>query len=136
MSYFPNFTKILRLHLTLVWSSNEMKLQYMKDILQIAHFHIRMVSITAKQAHVINKLGRFGTGFLLHQYVEPAVNRQSGFRRELAEQITLFIIKSRNFLHGELLKYELSNPEFLFRIFMKIRKFHYFFNVFGWRRSG
>ena len=39
-------------------------------------------------------------------YVEPAVNRQPGFRRELVEQIASFIINSRNFLHWELLKYE------------------------------
>ena len=42
-----------------------MKLQYMKNTSVVAHFHIMMVSINRnmfKQARVINKLGRFGTG--------------------------------------------------------------------------
>ena len=45
--------------------SAKMKLQYMKNIFQVAHFHIMMVSIIKnilKQVHVPNKLGRFGTG--------------------------------------------------------------------------
>ena len=62
----------------------------MKNTSAVAHFHIMMVSINknmSKQAHVINKLGRFGTGIpLAPVYVEPAVNRQPGFRRELVEQ--------------------------------------------------
>ena len=51
-----------------------------------------------------------GSVLLFKQDVEPAVNRQRGFRRELVEQITLFIIHSRNFLHGELLKCEFPDP--------------------------
>ena len=45
--------------------SAKMKLQYMKNTFQVAHFHIMMVSIIKniiKQAHVPNKLGRYGTG--------------------------------------------------------------------------
>ena len=70
-----------------------MKLQYIKNIFHVTHFHNMMVSIIeniSKQAHVINKLGRFGTGvtlapvLLFELYlaidVEPAVNRQPGFR--------------------------------------------------------
>ena len=66
--------------------SAKMKLQYMKNTSAVAHFHIVMVSINKnmfKQAHVINKLGRFGTGIPLAPVLcfKPAVNRQPGFRR-------------------------------------------------------
>ena len=44
------------------------------------------------------------------QNVEPAVNRQPGFRRKLVEQITSFIILPQNFLHGELLKCKFPDP--------------------------
>ena len=43
----------------------EMKLRYTKIILNVAHFHIMMVLMTknsSKGVHVINKLGRIGTG--------------------------------------------------------------------------
>ena len=45
--------------------SAKMKLRYMKNTSAVAHFHIMMVSFNKnmfKQAHVINKLGRYGTG--------------------------------------------------------------------------
>ena len=63
-----------------------MKLQYVKNTSAVAHFHIMMVYITKnilKQAHVINKLGRFGRGVPLAPVLcfKPAVNRQPGFRR-------------------------------------------------------
>ena len=66
--------------------SAKMKLQYMKNIFQVAHFHIMIVSIIKnilKQVHVINKLGRSGTGVPLAPVLcfKPAVNRQPGFRR-------------------------------------------------------
>ena len=43
-----------------------MKLQYIKNTLHVAHVHMKFVLLTRnmfKQAHVPNKLGRFGTGF-------------------------------------------------------------------------
>ena len=48
--------------------SAKIKLQYMKNNFQVAQFHIMMVFINKnifKQVHLINKLGRFGTGFPL-----------------------------------------------------------------------
>ena len=45
--------------------SGTLKLRYTKSILNRAHLLMVMVSITkiiSKQAHVIHKLGRFGTG--------------------------------------------------------------------------
>ena len=63
------------------------------------------------------------------RYVEPAVNRQPGFRRELVEQITSFIIRSQNFLDAELIKYKFRDPGVFLPFFMKIRKFHDFFNI-------
>ena len=47
---------------------------------------------------------------LLSKHVEPAVNRQPGFRRGLVEQIISFTIDAQIFLHGELLKCKLPNP--------------------------
>ena len=64
-------------------------------------------------------------------YVEPAVNRQPGFRRELVEQITPFIINSRNFLHGELLKFKFPNPEVFVLNFHENSKISSFFQHFG-----
>ena len=46
--------------------SAEIKLQYMKNIFQVAHFHINMVLSTRnmfKDAHVIKSRGALGTGF-------------------------------------------------------------------------
>ena len=46
--------------------SPEMKFQYMKNTLHVAHYHINRVLLTRnmfQQAHVPNKLGRFGAGF-------------------------------------------------------------------------
>ena len=43
----------------------KIKLQYMKNTSKVIHVHVMMVSIRKnmlEQAHVINKLGRFGTG--------------------------------------------------------------------------
>ena len=62
-----------------------MKLQYMKNAFQVAHFHIMLVFITkniSKKAKVTKKLGRLGTGIPLAPVLcfKPAVNRQPGFR--------------------------------------------------------
>ena len=51
-----------------IWCSYsaKIKLQYMKSISNVADFHINVVLSTRnmfKQVKVINKLGRFGTGF-------------------------------------------------------------------------
>ena len=64
-------------------------------------------------------------------YVEPAVNRQPGFRRELVEQITSFIIISLNFLHGELLKHKFWNQRVFIWIFHENSKISSFFQHFG-----
>ena len=75
-----------------------------------------------KEVQFPQSRGALGTGFtyapvlLFELYlainnVEPAVNRQPGFRRELGEQITSFIMISQNFLHGELLKCKFLDPE-------------------------
>ena len=64
-------------------------------------------------------------------YVEPAVNRQPGFRRELVEQITSFIIKSSNDLHGELLKYKFPNLKVFISNFHEKSKISSFFQNFG-----
>ena len=61
--------------------------------------------------------------------VEPAVNRQPGFRRELVEQITSFIMNALNFLHGELLKYKFRNPGFFIPNLHENSKISYFFNI-------
>ena len=61
----------------------------------------------SKEAKVPKSRGALGTGVT---YVEPAVNRQPGFRRELVEQITLFVNYSQNFLYRELLKYKFPDP--------------------------
>ena len=72
----------------------------MKNTFHVAHFHINRVLSTRnmfKEVHVIKSRGALGTGFtyapvlLFELYlainnVEPAVNRQPGFRRELVEQ--------------------------------------------------
>ena len=63
--------------------------------------------------------------------VEPAVNRQPGFRRELVEQITLFIIIPQNSLHGELLKHEFRNPGVVIQIFHGNSKISSIFQHFG-----
>ena len=68
---------------------------------------------------------------VMHQYVEPAVNRQPGFRRELVEQITSFIMNSQNSLHGELLKHKFRNPEVFIRIFYVNSKISSIFQHFG-----
>ena len=73
----------------------------MKNTLHVAHFHIKLVLPTrnvCKEVHVIKSRGALGTGFtyapvlLFELYlainVEPAVNREPGFRRELVQQIT------------------------------------------------
>ena len=51
------------------------------------------------------------------QYVEPAVNRQPGFRQELVEQITAFIISSWVFLLGELVNSSFPDSEAFFSNF-------------------
>ena len=65
------------------------------------------------------------------QYVEPAVNRQPGFRRELVEQITSFESISRNFLHGELLKCEFSDPGVFDKNFRRNSKISFIFSTFS-----
>ena len=69
-------------------------------------------------------------------YVEPAVNRQPGFRRELVEQITSFIINSRNFLHRELLKYKFPDPGVFISDFHENSKISSFFQHFGEEAAG
>ena len=53
---------------TVIWCSYwaEIKLQYMKNTLHVAHFHINIVLSTRnmfKEAHVIKSRGALGTGF-------------------------------------------------------------------------
>ena len=64
------------------------------------------------------------------QDVEPAVNRQPGFRRELVEQITSFIIDSQNFLHG-VLKYKFPDPGVFLINSHENSKISSFFQHFG-----
>ena len=67
--------------------------------------------------------------------VEPAVNRQPGFRRELVEQIASFIINSRDFLHQKALKYKFPNSGGVIPIFpWKFENF-IIFSTF-WKREG
>ena len=68
--------------------------------------------------------------------VEPAVNRQPGVRRELVEQITSFIILSRNFLHGELLKCKFPDPGVFDTNFRRNSKISSFFQHFGEEAAG
>ena len=65
------------------------------------------------------------------QYVEPAVNRQPGFRRELVEQITSFIILLQNFLHENLLKCKFPDPGVFHMNFRENSKISSFFQHFG-----
>ena len=94
-----------------------------------------------KEVHVMKSRGALGTGFtcapvlLFELYlainnVEPAVNRQPGFRRELVEQIPSFIIDSQNFLHGELLKYKFPDPRVSLIDFHENSKNSSFFPIF------
>ena len=46
-----------------------------------------------------------GSVLLSKQDVEPAVNRQPGFRQKLVEQITLFRMPSQSFLLVDVIKY-------------------------------
>ena len=60
--------------------SANIKLQYMKNTLHVADFHINEVLLTvniSKQANVPKKLGRFGTGIPIAPVLcfKPAVNR-------------------------------------------------------------
>ncbi len=62
-----------------------MKLQYMKNIFNVADFHMEKVLLTknfSKAVHVTNKLGRFGTGIPIAPVSNRAVNRQPSFRTE------------------------------------------------------
>ena len=129
------------------YDSAKMKLQYMKNIFHVAHFHMVMVFVLkniSKQVNVTKKLGRFGTGIPTAPVwqscgkpstkfphgglvdVEPAVNRQPGFRRELVDQITSSIINPWNDLHGNLLKWKIQISTFSF--FSKIFIFRSFQN--------
>ena len=59
-----------------------MKLQYMKNTSAVTHFHIMMVSINKnmfKHAHVINKLGRFGTVIPLAPVCRAGGKPSTGF---------------------------------------------------------
>ena len=64
----------------------------MKNTFHVAHFHVHVVLLARnlfEEVHVIKSRCPWGAVFPTHQYVEPAVNRQPGFRRELVEQIIL-----------------------------------------------
>ena len=76
-----------------------MKLQYIKKISNVVDFHIRTVSITNnlyKQAHVLNKLGRFGTGvtlapvllFELYLAINQSFTSHSPSRKNSALRVT------------------------------------------------
>ena len=65
---------------------------------------------------------------------EPPVNRQPGFRRELVEQIISFIIKSRNFLHEDLLKCKFPNPRVFIPNFCENLKISSFLQHFAERQ--
>ena len=69
-------------------------------------------------------------------YVEPAVNRQPGFRRKLVKQITWFRKSPKMFLHGELLKSLFPASAESLKILIKIRKFHHFFIIFSEHTQG
>ena len=75
--------------------------------------------------------GAWPSQFDAVQYVEPAVNRQPGFRRELEEQIASFRITSLNSLHGELLKYKFPNPGVFIPNFHENSKISSFFQHFS-----
>ena len=59
-------------------------------------------------------------------YVEPAVNRQPGFHRELVEQITKFQTSARFCIHRKLLKSDFQAPDDFVEYFHENSKFHHF----------
>ena len=105
----PRWKSYFRYHLVLILSRNETLIH--ESTSHVAHFHINMVLSTRnmfKEVKVIKSRG--GRGLPTHQYVEPAVNRQPGFRRKLVEQIIHRIRSPWNSLHEKLLNYQILAP--------------------------
>ena len=77
--------------------------------------------------------GAWSSQFDAVLYVEPAVNRHPGFRRELVEQITSFIIQYQNFLPRKLFKCKFLYPCVFLSILPWKFQISSFFLIFCWR---